>query len=47
MENKPINQFMNYLGGSLREQVNYFYYLTWTDINNLIEQCEDGVSKRI
>ena len=40
--NKPIYEL---LGGSLRDQVNYFYYLTWTNINNLIEQCEDGVTK--
>jgi len=40
--NKPIYEL---LGGSLRDEVNYFYYLTWTDIKNLIEQCEDGVTK--
>jgi L-alanine-DL-glutamate epimerase-like enolase superfamily enzyme len=33
------------LGGSLREEVSYFYYLTWTNINDLIKQCEDGVNK--
>ncbi len=40
--NKPIYEL---LGGSLREKVNYFYYLTWTNIKSLIKQCEDGVSK--
>ena len=40
--NKPIYQL---LGGSLREQVSYFYYLTWTDINDLIKQCQDGINK--
>lgn len=40
--NKPIYQL---LGGSLREEVSYFYYLTWTNINDLIKQCEDGVNK--
>ena len=40
--NKPIYQL---LGGSLREEVSYFYYLTWTDINDLIKQCQDGINK--
>ena len=40
--NKPIYEL---LGGSLRNQINYFYYLTWTNIENLAEQCQDGVSK--
>jgi len=40
--NKPIYQL---LGGSLREQVSYFYYLTWTDIHDLIKQCQDGINK--
>ena len=40
--NKPIYQL---LGGSLRDEVSYFYYLTWTDINGLIEQCQDGIDK--
>ena len=40
--NKPIYQL---LGGSLRDEVSYFYYLTWTDINDLIKQCEDWVNK--
>ena len=40
--NKPIYEL---LGGSLRDQVNYFYYLTWTNIKSLIKQCEDGVTK--
>ena len=40
--NKPIYQL---LGGSLRDEVSYFYYLTWTDINDLIKQCQDGINK--
>ena len=40
--NKPIYQL---LGGSLRDEVSYFYYLTWTDINDLIKQCHDGINK--
>ena len=40
--NKPIYQL---LGGNLREEVSYFYYLTWTDINDLIKQCQDGINK--
>ena len=40
--NKPIYEL---LGGSLRNQINYFYYLTWTNMENLAEQCHDGVNK--
>ena len=37
--NKPIYEL---LGGSLRDEVNYFYYLTWTDIKNLIDRDDNN-----
>ena len=39
---KPIYQL---LGGNLRNEINYFYYLTWGSMKNLEEQCQDGVNK--
>ena len=39
---KPIYEL---LGGNIRNEVNYFYYLTWTNMENLAEQCQDGVDK--
>ena len=33
------------LGGNLREDVDYFYYLQWDELNNFIKQCEDGLEK--
>ena len=39
---KPLYQLF---GGAMREEVNYFYYLTYTDLDSVREQCEDGVKK--
>lgn len=33
------------LGGRLRNEVNYFFYLSWGDEENLAAQCRDGLSK--
>ena len=33
------------LGGNLRDEVNYFYYLQWDELDNFIIQCEDGLEK--
>jgi len=40
--NQPIYKL---IGGNLREEVEYFYYLTWTNLQNLEEQCQEGVNK--
>ena len=36
---KPIHQL---IGGNLREEVDYFYYLNWDNQKNFTKQCEDG-----
>ena len=33
------------LGGNLRDEVDYFYYLQWDELDNFIVQCEDGLEK--
>jgi len=33
------------LGGNLRDDVDYFYYLQWDELDNFIKQCEDGLEK--
>jgi glucarate dehydratase len=40
--NLPVYQL---LGGKVRESVNYFYYLTHGSLEEIKEQCLDGVSK--
>ena len=40
--NKPINQL---IGGNLRDNVDYFYYLNWDNPKNFSKQCEDGLIK--
>ena len=39
---KPIYQL---LGGSLRDEIEYFFYLNGTNLNSLREQCEEGIGK--
>ena len=33
------------LGGNLREEVDYFYYLQWDELDSFIKQCEEGHEK--
>ena len=33
------------LGGNLREEVDYFYYLQWDELGSFIKQCEEGHEK--
>ena len=40
--NKPLYKLF---GGNLRDEVDYFYYLSWDKLDNFAAQCEDGVSK--
>ena len=40
--NKPLYEL---LGGSLRSEVDYFYYLQWDTMKNFTKQCEDGLEK--
>ncbi len=40
--NKPLYEL---LGGKLRNEVDYFYYLQWDTMKNFIKQCEDGLEK--
>ena len=40
--NKPIHQL---IGGNLRDNVDYFYYLNWDNPKNFYKQCEDGLMK--
>jgi L-Ala-D/L-Glu epimerase len=35
----------NLLGGAVREQATYFYYLGWDDAASLTKQCQDGLSR--
>jgi L-alanine-DL-glutamate epimerase-like enolase superfamily enzyme len=39
---KPIYQL---LGGSLRDEIEYFFYLNGTNLDSLREQCEEGIGK--
>jgi L-Ala-D/L-Glu epimerase len=35
----------NLLGGAVRDQASYFYYLGWEDAAGLARQCEDGLQR--
>jgi len=35
----------NLFGGPIKDKINYFYYLRWTDYNGLKKQCEEGINE--